>query len=166
MRVHPVGPMVYAGPIFYPAAVSRDLLRAFRSWATEPPDEITALVNLTTAPPLPVIPSEWHGKKVAALVAVSTVPDDGATLVHSLREVAEPIADLLGPMPYSFSDSLACTRRPSAVTTSAPTRLSDARPCLRISQPILRDDAEVAAAAAQPVFRLNQNIEPSNGGSA
>ena len=32
-RVHPVGPMVYAGPIFYPAAVSRDLLRAFRSWA-------------------------------------------------------------------------------------------------------------------------------------
>ena len=106
LRVHPVGPMVYAGPIFYPAAVSRDLLRAFRSWATEAPDEITALVNLTTAPPLPVIPSEWHGKKVAALVAVSTVPDDGATLVHPLREVAEPIADLLGPMPYQAMQTL------------------------------------------------------------
>ena len=106
LRVHPVGPMVYAGPIFYPAAVSRDLLRAFRSWATEAPDEITALVNLTTAPPLPVIPSEWHGKKVAALVAVSTVPDGGATLVHPLREVAEPIVDLLGPMPYQAMQTL------------------------------------------------------------
>jgi len=106
LRVHPVGPMVYAGPIFYPASASRDLLRAFRSWADDAPDEITALVNLTTAPPLPVIPADWHGKKVAALVAVSTVPDDGAALVRELRDVAEPIADLLGPMPYQAMQTL------------------------------------------------------------
>ena len=36
----------------------------------------------------------------------------------------------------AFSDSLAWTSRPSAVTTSAPTRLSQARPYLRISQPM------------------------------
>ena len=36
----------------------------------------------------------------------------------------------------AFSVSLAWTSRPSAVTTSAPTRLSQARPCLRISQPM------------------------------
>ena len=41
------------------------------------PDEITALVNLTTAPPLPVIPEEWHGKKVAAFIAASSRPDRG-----------------------------------------------------------------------------------------
>ena len=68
-QLHPVGPMVYAGPIFYPADADRDLLRAFRDWADDAPDEITALVNLTTAPPLPVIPAEWHGKKVAAFIA-------------------------------------------------------------------------------------------------
>jgi FAD/FMN-containing dehydrogenase len=30
LDLHPVGPMVYAGPIFYPADADRDLLRAFR----------------------------------------------------------------------------------------------------------------------------------------
>ncbi len=35
-----------------------------------------------------------------------------------------------------FSSSLVCTSRPSAVTTSAPIRLSHARPILRISQPM------------------------------
>ena len=66
-----------------------------------------ALVNLTTAPPLPVIPEEWHGKKVAAFIAASTGPlDEGEALVSAFREVAEPIADLLGPMPYQVIQSL------------------------------------------------------------
>ena len=106
-ELHPLGPMVYAGPIFFPGDASRDLLRAFREWSGEAPDEITGLVNLTAAPPLPVIPAEWHGKKIAAFVAVSTGPvEEGEGLVSRLREVAEPIADLLGPMPYTTMQSL------------------------------------------------------------
>ena len=86
-ELHPVGPMVYAGPIFYPADADRDLLRAFREWAADAPDEITALVNLTTAPPLPVIPEEWHGKKVAAFIAVSAGPvEEGEALVRAFRD--------------------------------------------------------------------------------
>jgi FAD/FMN-containing dehydrogenase len=105
--LHPFGPMVYAGPIFYPADAARDLLRVFRDWASDAPDEITALVNLTTAPPLPVIPEEWHGKKVVALIAASTGPiEEGDTLVRALRDVAQPIADLLGPMPYHVIQTL------------------------------------------------------------
>ena len=105
--LHPLGPIIYAGPIFYPADAARDLLRAFRDWAGDAPDEITALVNLTTAPPLPVIPEEWHGKKVAALIAASTGPvDEGEALVGGFRDVAEPIADLLGPMPYHAIQTL------------------------------------------------------------
>jgi FAD/FMN-containing dehydrogenase len=105
--LHPLRPMVYAGPIFYPADAARDLLRVFRDWASDAPDEITALVNLTTAPPLPVIPEEWHGKKVAALIAASTGPiEEGDTLVRALRGVAQPIADLLGPMPYHVIQTL------------------------------------------------------------
>ena len=107
LQLHPVGPMVYAGPIFYSADADRDLLRAFRAWAGDAPDEITALVNLTTAPPLPVIPSEWHGKKVAAFIAVSAGPlETGDSLVAGFRDVAEPIADLLGPMPYQVIQTL------------------------------------------------------------
>jgi FAD/FMN-containing dehydrogenase len=99
--LHPLGPVIYGGPIFYPAQAAHELLGTFRGWAGTAPDEITAVVSLTTAPPLPVIPEEWHGKKVAALIAASTGPlDEGDALVRALRDVAEPIADLLGPMPY------------------------------------------------------------------
>jgi hypothetical protein len=107
LALHSVGPMVYAGPIFYSADADADLLRLFREWAPAAPDDITALLNLTTAPPLPVIPEEWHGRKVAALIAVSAGPvEDGQSLVADFRSVAEPIADLLGPMPYSVMQSL------------------------------------------------------------
>jgi FAD/FMN-containing dehydrogenase len=105
--LHPLGPMIYAGPVFYPGETARDLLRAFRDWAVDAPHEITALVNLTTAPPLPVIPEEWHGKKVAAFMAASTGPlEEGEGLVRPIREVAPPIADLLGPMPYQALQTL------------------------------------------------------------
>jgi hypothetical protein len=105
--LHPLGPMVYAGPIFYPAAAARDLLHAFREWAPNAPDEVTAIVNLTSAPPLPVIPEEWHGKKVAAFLATSAgAVDEGPGLVAAIRQVAEPIADLLGPMPYNVIQTL------------------------------------------------------------
>jgi FAD binding domain/Berberine and berberine like len=107
LDLHPLGPMVYAGPIFYPADAAHDLLRAFREWAPDAPDEIAALVSLTTAPPLPVIPEEWHGKKVAALIAASTGPvEEGHALVQALRSVADPIVDLLGPMPYQMIQTL------------------------------------------------------------
>jgi len=101
LALHPVGPTVYAGVIFYSADADTDLLRVYSEWAESAPDDITAIVNLTTAPPLPVIPEEWHGKKVAAFVALSTRPaDEAEKLVAGFRTVAEPVADLLGPMPY------------------------------------------------------------------
>jgi len=107
LQLHPLGQLVYAGPIFYSADAAPDLLRVFREWAAEAPDEITALVNLTTAPPLPVIPEEWHGKKVAALLATFAGPlEEGEELVRAFREVAPPIADLLGPMPYRVIQTL------------------------------------------------------------
>ncbi len=106
-ELHELGPTIYGGPIFYPAEHDQRILRAFREWSRSAPDEITGLVNLTSAPPLPVIPEEWHGKKVVAFVAASTGPvEDGAALVRPIRELAEPIADLLGPIPYVGLQSL------------------------------------------------------------
>jgi hypothetical protein len=107
LALHPVGPIVYAGPIFYPADDAGALLRLFRDWSADTPDDVTGFVTLMTAPPLPVIPEEWHGKKVAGFIAVSAGPvDDGAAMVGDFRTVAEPIADLLGPMPYTMIQSL------------------------------------------------------------
>ena len=107
LALHPVGPEVYAGPLFLPAEAAADLLRFYREWAPKQPDAITTAVSLATAPPLPVIPAEWHGKKVAIVIAVCAGPvEDGEALVRELRTVAEPVADLIHPMPYTFIQGL------------------------------------------------------------
>jgi FAD/FMN-containing dehydrogenase len=106
-QLHPVGPIVYAGPIFFAAEDDVALLRAFREWSAETPDEVTGFIGMTSAPPLPVIPEEWHGKKVAIFLAVSAGPvDEGEAHFRRIRAVAEPIADLLGPMPYQVIQTL------------------------------------------------------------
>jgi hypothetical protein len=54
-----------------------------------------------------VIPEEWHGKKVAVFLATSTGSvEEGDRLVRPFRDVAESIADLLGPMPYQMMQTL------------------------------------------------------------
>jgi FAD/FMN-containing dehydrogenase len=105
--LHEVGPVIYAGPVFFSADADADLMRTFREWAPSASDDVTAVVNLTTAPPLPVIPEAWHGKRVAAVIAASAGPvAEGEEHVRELRSVAEPVADLLGPMPYGAIQTL------------------------------------------------------------
>ncbi len=107
LDLQPVGPLVYAGPMFFSAEHDVELMRLFRDWAPGVPDDITAALNLTTAPPLPVIPESWHGQKVIALIAVSAGdPEEAAEQVRGFREAAEPVADLLGPMPYMAMQTL------------------------------------------------------------
>src|SRR5262245_47610478 len=107
LSLHPVGPIVYAGPIFYPTDQVGAALRRFRDWSPAARDHLTGMVSLMTAPPLRVIPEEWHGRKVAAVTAVSAGPvEEGEALVRDLREGGEPVADLLGPMPYRVMQTL------------------------------------------------------------
>ncbi|HWX97465.1 MAG TPA: FAD-binding oxidoreductase [Solirubrobacteraceae bacterium] len=107
LGLHPVGPVLYAGLIFFSAEHDTELMRLFREWAPGVPDDITAALNLTTAPPLPVVPEEWHGRKVIALIAVSAGPvDEAEAHFRAFREAAEPVADLLGPMPYTAMQTL------------------------------------------------------------
>ena len=105
--LHPVGPTILAGPIFFPGDQARDILTGFREWTRTAPDEVTALVNLTTAPPLPFLPPEVHGQKIAIVVAAyAGDQEDGLAVVAPLRRLGTPIVDLLGPMPYTVIQSL------------------------------------------------------------
>ena len=107
LELHPLDPTVYAGLIFFSAEHDTELLRLFRDWAPAAPDDITAALNLTTAPPLPVVPEEWHGRKVIALIAVSAgSPDAAEQHVRAFREAGEPVADLMAPMPYTAMQQL------------------------------------------------------------
>jgi FAD/FMN-containing dehydrogenase len=106
-RLHPVGPTVLAGAAFYPGERAREILRFYRDWAPEAPDELTTLVSLATAPPVPFLPERWHGEPVVVLPALYVGSSEaGERAVQPLRELGDPIADLIAPMPYVGMQSL------------------------------------------------------------
>jgi FAD/FMN-containing dehydrogenase len=99
--LHPVGPTVTAGPVFYPGDRAEEILRFYREFVKDVPDELTTLANLLTAPPAPFLPEEWHGKKLVALIGCyAGDPEEGAKAMQPLRDLGDPVADLVGPMPY------------------------------------------------------------------
>jgi FAD/FMN-containing dehydrogenase len=101
LELHPVGPTVTAGLIFFPGDAARDVLRAWRDLTASMPRELTSLVNLATAPPVPFLPAEVHGTPIVAIALMHCGPqDDAERAVAPLRELAEPIFDMVGPMPY------------------------------------------------------------------
>src|SRR5919201_5183065 len=67
-RLNPVGPTVLAGPIFWPMEESPNVLRFYRDWITDVPDDLTTIVVHRHMPPLPVVPAEFHGRPVVAVI--------------------------------------------------------------------------------------------------
>jgi hypothetical protein len=82
-------------------------MRFYREFTRELGDELGTLVNLITGPPAPFIPEDWHGKKLIALVGCySGDPDEGMKVMQPLRDLGDPVADLIGQMPYVQMQSL------------------------------------------------------------
>lgn len=106
-QLHPVGPQVLAGLIVYPLAEARQVIAKWRDLTAEMPDELTTLVNLTTAPPLPFLPEEVHGTRIVVIAGMyAGAIEAGEAAVRPLRTLGTPIADIMGPMPYLAIQSL------------------------------------------------------------
>ena len=106
-RLHPVGPTVLAGPIFYPLEDAPAILRHYRELAAGAPDELMTIFNLRVAPPLPFLPREVHGKPIVMVGACyAGAPQAGFEVVRSLKEFGRPIVDLLVPKPYLTLQSM------------------------------------------------------------
>ncbi len=106
-RLHPVGPIVLAGPIFHPLDDAPEVLRFYREFAATAPDELTTIFELELAPPLPTLPEDVHGKPIVLVGACyAGTPEDGAEVVRPLKEFGNPIADLLEPKPYLALQSM------------------------------------------------------------
>jgi berberine-like enzyme len=93
---------VMAGPVFWAADDTTDVLRFYREFAAEAPDELGSVVRLGTVPPLPDIPEELHWRPAIAVACcyVGAV-DDGDRAVRSLRRFGTPLVDLLAPTSYA-----------------------------------------------------------------
>jgi FAD/FMN-containing dehydrogenase len=101
-RVHPVGPAVMLLAPIYRAADAPRVMRGWRDFMEDAPDEIAGtLVEFSTIAADPEYPEEAWGEKVVTLAGVwAGAADEGEKAVQPLRELAEPLLDFSGQMPY------------------------------------------------------------------
>jgi FAD/FMN-containing dehydrogenase len=99
--LHPVGPTVMAGPVFWAAEDTTDVLRFYRDFVTDAPDELGNVIRLGTIPPLPGVSEELHFRPAIAVASCYAGPvEDGERAVRALREFGTPLVDLVGPTFY------------------------------------------------------------------
>jgi FAD/FMN-containing dehydrogenase len=101
-RLHRVGPEVLSGLIVHAAAGARELLEAYRRFVSEAPAELMCMVVLRKAPPLPFLPAAVHGAEVLVFaVCYAGNVEDGRRALEPLRRQGEPIANVVGPQPFT-----------------------------------------------------------------
>ena len=101
-RLNPVGPTVLAGPIFWPMEESPRLLRFYREWIAEAPDELMTIVIHRKAPAVSFIPQEMQGEPVVSVVSCWCGSiDEGERVIEPLRKFGRPLLDLCGPKPFT-----------------------------------------------------------------
>ena len=99
LRLHDVGPQVLSGQIIYPFDRAGEMLRFFRDFMAEAPDELQCYPFCFRVPPIDLFPEETHGKPVLDFVLVHQDPE-AIGIVQPLRELGEPILDFVGPSRY------------------------------------------------------------------
>ena len=100
-RLNPVGPTVLAGPILWAMEDSPQVMRFYRDWITEVPDELTTIVTFRRAAPSPIVPTELHGKHVVIIGCCYAGPvEEGEEVLKALRSFGSPLLDMCEPKPY------------------------------------------------------------------
>lgn len=97
-RLHEVDRIV-GGILILPATA--ETIAAVMAEAEAAPEELSAIVNVMAAPPMPFFPPEAHGKLVImAMMVYAGDIAEGERVVGRFRALAEPIADMIRPMSY------------------------------------------------------------------
>ncbi|MGA7672198.1 MAG: FAD-binding oxidoreductase [Nitrolancea sp.] len=98
-QLQPVG-MIFGGAVVLPP--TPNVMRGFAEYGVQATDELTMIAMLMPTPPLPVVPVEAHGKLAfIVMVCYTGNPEDGQRAIEPLRQLATPLAEMVGPMPYS-----------------------------------------------------------------
>jgi FAD/FMN-containing dehydrogenase len=92
--------------MFYELSEVGNLLRFFRDYIGDAPEQMGAFPAFQVAPPLPFIPEDRHGDTFMAMVACWAGPlDEGEKALKPFHDVALVVAEHVGPMPYPALNS-------------------------------------------------------------
>jgi len=91
-RLHPVGTLL-AGLLVHPVAEAKKVLRFYKEWEHEMPDELRCMPVLLTDPEA--------GPVVAVVVCYNGPIEKGEQVLAPLRRFGAPVMDGIAPMPYT-----------------------------------------------------------------
>lgn len=93
-QLYPIGQML-AGMVVHPFARAREVLRFYRDFSANAPDELTTYAAILHTPPP-------DSAQVVALLTCYNGPIDRAEqLIQPLRQFGPPLVDTIQPMPYA-----------------------------------------------------------------
>ena len=97
-RLHEV-PTVVGGMLILPA--TPETVAGFIAESESAPEELSGIGNVMTAPPMPFLPPEVHGKQVImAFLVYAGEAEAGERALAPFRALATPYADMLKAMTY------------------------------------------------------------------
>jgi FAD/FMN-containing dehydrogenase len=98
LRLHPLEGVV-GGMLILPATA--ETVAGFIAAAEAAPEELSTIANVMPCPPMPFVPEEHHGTLVIlGMLAYAGGADDGERAMAPFRALAEPLADMVKPIPY------------------------------------------------------------------
>lgn len=105
-RLHPVGPLVAFTGVFYSQADAPAILRGYRDYFRDAPDEVSPEALSITMPADPHLPEPVHDQECFIVAAVHAGDvEQGMEVMRPLRDLATPLADISQPMPYAAVQS-------------------------------------------------------------
>ncbi len=149
LRLHDVDEVV-GGMLILPAGA--DVIAGLVSAAQAAPEELSMIANVLTAPPLPLIPAEHHGRPVVlAMMVYAGDAEAGGRAIAPIRALAAPLADMVRPIRYP--EMYAVPEPPRPAFTTGTNILADALPS-GAAEAILEHVAASAAPMAAVQLRV------------
>ncbi|HEY6069138.1 MAG TPA: FAD-binding oxidoreductase [Gaiellaceae bacterium] len=104
-RLYPITE-VHAGVLFFPIERGSEVLRAWRNWIWDVPDEVTSVGRFLQFPPIPDIPEPLRGGSFAVVEATYLGDEASADeLLRPLRDLG-PVMDTFATIPVERLSSL------------------------------------------------------------
>ena len=105
-RLHPLGPEIYGATTIYSFEEAFSVLRNWRNFVLQAPDEVTCDALVWGMPPLPEVPPEMHWVPVVIVAAMYAGPiEEGERVLQPVREMGTPIGDLSARQQYGTMQS-------------------------------------------------------------
>jgi FAD/FMN-containing dehydrogenase len=99
--LHSVGPEVLSGVIVHPFKDAPAILRYYKEFVAQAPDELSVWIVMRKAPPLPFLSEEFHGTDVLIIAALYAGDmAEGEKVLQPLRAFGNPHVDMISPHMY------------------------------------------------------------------